>query len=115
MKKNQWLGLVVISVLSSVAEAGTINQGVWSPANCGDKPAAPAIPDSDAKAFNASMNLINDWQAKVKVYFECLVKEANADNTVIAESANRQQAEHQKLVESLNLQIDAAEKKLTKK
>lgn len=115
MRKNQWLGLVLILVLSFSAEAGSINQGVWSPANCGEKPAAPAIPDNDVKAFNASMNQINDWQTKVKVYFECLVKEANADNTAIAESANRQQAEHQKLVESLNAQIDAAEKKLSKK
>ncbi len=116
MRKNlQWLCLAFISLVSSVTAAGTINQGVWTPANCGEKPAAPAIPDSDVKAFNSAMNQINDWQTKVKVYFECLVKEANADNTAIAESANRQQADHQKLVESLNLQIDAAEKKLTKK
>ena len=115
MKKNQaWQVLILIAMLSS-AEAGTINQGVWSPANCGEKPAAPVIPDTDVKAFNAAMNQINEWQTKVKVYFECLVKEANADNTAVAESANRQQAEHQKLVESLNAQIDAAEKKLTKK
>jgi hypothetical protein len=115
MKKNQaWLVLILSAVLSS-AEAGTINQGIWSPVNCGEKPVAPLIPDSDVKAFNAAMNQINDWQTKVKVYFECLVKEANADNTIVAESANRQQAEHQKLVESLNQQIDAAEKKLSKK
>ena len=111
MKKNQaWLVLILSAVLSS-AEAGTINQGIWSP----EKPVAPLSPDSDVKAFNAAMNQINDWQTKVKVYFECLVKEANADNTIVAESANRQQAEHQKLVESLNQQIDAAEKKLSKK
>lgn len=116
MIKNQyWLGVIFFALMSSVTEAGTISQSVWTPANCGEKPTAPAIPDSDVKAFNAAMNQINDWQAQIKVYFECLVKEANADNTVIAESANRQQAEHQKLIESLNAQIDAAEKKLTKK
>lgn len=109
------MSMILSAVLSPLATAGSIANGSWTPVGCGDKPASPVIPDSDVKAFNAAMNQINDWQTKVRAYFECMVKEANADNTIIAESANRQQAEHQKLVESLNAQIDAAEKKLSKK
>lgn len=108
-------GLLLLGLLTGTAVAGSISNGVWSPVGCGEKPAVPAIPDHDVKSFNAAMDAVNQWQMQVKQYFECLVKEANADNVIIAESANRQQAEHQKLVESLNTQIDAAEKKLTAK
>jgi hypothetical protein len=37
------------------------------------------------------------------------------DNAIISESANRAQANNQKVVETLNATIDEAEKKLTKK
>jgi hypothetical protein len=101
--------------IANSAVAGTIANGTWVPTNCGEQPSPPIIADQDVKSFNKSMDAIGDWQNKTKNFFECLVKEANADNAIIAESANRAQANNQKVVETLNATIDETEKKLTKK
>ena len=107
--------LFLLAVISGSAISGTIINGAWAPSNCGDQPSPPVIADQDVKSFNKSMDGIGDWQNKTKNFFECLVKEANADNAIIAESANRAQANNQKVVETLNATIDETEKKLTKK
>lgn len=104
---------MMLSLLSSYSLAGSIANGNWQPSACGQLTPAPQIGDQDAKAFNKSMDAINQWQQQAQQYFECMVKEANSDNAVIAESANRLQSAHQKTIEALNLSIDAAEKKLT--
>jgi hypothetical protein len=110
------LGFIFLFLfIANSAVAGTIANGAWSPTNCGEQPSPPVIADQDVKSFNKSMDAIGDWQNKTKNFFECLVKEANADNAIIAESANRAQANNQKVVETLNATIDEAEKKLTKK
>lgn len=101
--------------IANSAVAGTIANGAWVPTNCGEQPSPPVIADQDVKSFNKSMDAIGDWQNKTKNFFECLVKEANADNAIIAESANRAQANNQKVVETLNATIDETEKKLTRK
>lgn len=106
---------MVLSLLSTYSLAGSIANGTWQPTACGQLTAPPQIDNQDAKAFNKSMDVINQWQQQVQQYFECMVKEANADNAVIAESANRLQASHQKTIEALNQSIEAAEKKLTTK
>lgn len=115
MKSVRNIAVISMLLAAPVAQSGVINNGVWTPVGCGEKPATPLIADQDAKAFNKSMDTLGEWQNQVKQYFECMVKEANGDNAVIAESANRLQAEHQKAVEAVNSSIDAAEKKLTKK
>ena len=107
--------IFLFGLFSNSVYAGIITNGNWAPSNCGELPSPPVIADQDVKSFNKSMDAIGDWQNKTKNYFECLVKEANADNAIIAESANRAQANNQKVVETLNATIDEAEKKLSKK
>jgi len=107
--------LFIFCFIANSAVAGNIANGSWVPTNCGEQPSPPVIADQDVKSFNKSMDAISDWQNKTKNFFECLVKEANADNAIIAESANRAQANNQKVVETLNATIDEAEKKLSKK
>ena len=107
--------LFLFCFIANSAVAGTIANGTWVPTNCGEQPSPPIIADQDVKSFNKSMYAIGDCQNKTKNFFECLVKEANADNAIIAESANRAQANNQKVVETLNATIDETEKKLTKK
>jgi len=107
-------GLSLLS-LSTVTEAGAIVGGAWAPSGCGQKPPAPVIDDKTVESFNKSVAGLNDWQLQSKSYFECLVKEANADNALIAESANREQSSYRQTVDSINATLDAAEKKLSKK
>ena len=97
-----------------LAHAGTLANGGWSPKNCGVKPDEPTIADDNVEAFNKSVAAINNWQQQAKVYFECLIKEANTDNAIIADTANKGQADYRKSVEAIGVAADAAKKKLDK-
>lgn len=108
-----FLSLLLAQAISS-AQAGNLASGSWTPKNCGVKPNLPAIEDSNVEAFNKSVAAINTWQQQAKVYFECLVKEANTDNAIIADTANKEQAEYRKSVEAIGVAADVAKKKLEK-
>lgn len=106
--------VIGFSVFASASHAGELANGGWQPSGCGDKPATPQIDAGDVDSFNKSITAINDWQQRAKVYFECLIKEANNDNNTIAESANREQAAYRQAVEAIAAEVDAAKKKLDK-
>jgi hypothetical protein len=109
----RFLGLLVCC--SSWANAGTLANGMWTPVGCGVKPDAPVIDERNAEVFNKSVAAINDWQSKNKAYFECLIKEANTDNAIIAESANKAQAANRETIEHISATANAAKKKLDAK
>jgi len=108
-----FLSLLLAQAIGT-AQAGNLANGSWTPKNCGVKPNLPTIVDSNVEAFNKSVAAINTWQQQAKVYFECLVKEANTDNAIIADSANKEQAAYRKSVEAIGVAADAAKKKLEK-
>jgi len=112
--KNLTLILTVTAALTgaSHANAGTLSAGLWSAAGCGNKPETPIIDQGNAEAFNKSVARINDWQQQAKTYYECLINEANKDNSIIADSANAAQAEYRATVEKIGKDADAAKKKL---
>lgn len=115
MKKSYlFIAAMIIGVIGS-ADAGTLVNGNWAPAGCGVKPVAPQIDGKDVETFNKSVAAINEWQQQARVYFECLVKEANADNAAIAEAANREQAGYRESVENVGAAAEAAKKKLDAK
>jgi hypothetical protein len=95
--------------------AGTLVNGKWSLTNCGNKPEAPAIDQTNVEAFNQSVAKINDWQQQAKVYYACLVQEANADNAVIADTANAAQAEYRATTERIGREAGTTKKKLESK
>lgn len=108
-----FFALLAITFASSV-EAGTLVNANWVPAGCGVKPEAPKIDDTDVETYNKSVATINDWQQKARSYYECLINEANADNNVIAETANREQAVYRDTVQKVGAAVEAAKKKLDK-
>jgi hypothetical protein len=114
MKISMFLFTLIISSTTASVNAGTVVNGNWSPTGCGDKPAAPTINDKDIDDFNKSVELVNAWQPKVKAYLDCLVKEANNDNSAISSSANREQSNLRDIVEKVRETVAAAEKKLDK-
>ncbi|QWF71674.1 hypothetical protein KEF85_04140 [Methylomonas paludis] len=108
------INLMLISTYP-LAQAGTLTSTDWTPANCGTKPQSPSIDGHDVSSYNQSVKALNEWQQQARIYYECLVKEANTDNAIIAESANRQQNEYRQNFENITSTIDAAKQKLEKK
>ncbi|MDD2724560.1 MAG: hypothetical protein PHH59_11135 [Methylovulum sp.] len=94
------------------AHAGILVNGSWTPRSCGIKPPPPTIDDSTVDTFNKSVAAINTWQQFVKTYYECLIKEANTDNGIIADTANREQVEYRQVIEKIGFTADVAKKKL---
>lgn len=95
--------------------AGTIVNGSWSPNSCGTEPVVPVIDQSSVDAYNQSVKAINDWQQKAHAYNGCLIKEANADNSLIANIANDEQARLRAALEKIQAETAAAKTKLDKK
>jgi hypothetical protein len=85
------------------------------PSGCGTEPAVPVIDQSSVDAYNQSVKAINDWQQKANTYNGCLIKEANVDNTLIANSANDEQARLRAAIEKLQAETAAVKAKLDKK
>ena len=106
------VGLVLFSV--SVAIAGNVVNGVWVPSHCGSKQSEPVIDESSVDAYNKSIKEINDWQHLANDYMNCLINEANADNALIAKTANEEQAKFRAEVDDIKFKTDAAKQKLDK-
>lgn len=106
--------LITLSLLSltSFAQAGTLTNGQWAPANCGTKPAVPVIDDQSVDSYNKSITAVNEWQQTAKTYYGCIVSEANADNAAIAQKANAEQTGYKADFETIKTAIDAGKKKL---
>ncbi|MDD5275171.1 MAG: hypothetical protein PHR16_03700 [Methylovulum sp.] len=115
MKRLMSLIITLLLAPVSIAHAGTLANGDWSPAQCGIKPNPPTIDGGSVEAFNKSVAAINSWQQQAKTYFECLINEANTDSAVIANKANTEQADYAKTVKATGAEAEAAKKKLDKR
>ncbi|PPD17898.1 MAG: hypothetical protein CTY18_03835 [Methylomonas sp.] len=113
--KTLLVTLTALTLLTPTLHAGTLNGGKWKPDNCGSKPATPNIDDSSVEAFNQSVSVLKDWQEQAQAYYSCIAKEGSADNTLIADTANKEQAEHRDTVNAINAAIKAASEKLERK
>lgn len=107
-------GLLLAAALN-LAEAGMLAGGSWNPAHCGAEPVKPELDDQNVEVFNKSVAAINAWQQQFHVYLECLIKEANADNALIADSANRAQEDFRREVQKVAEQAEKMKKKLDNK
>ena len=106
--------LAFVVLFSIELNAGSLTNGVWASSHCGAKPETPLVDDKDVDTYNKSVANINDWQQKAKPYYACLVNEANVDNGVVIESANREQAEYKKNFETIKVALETAAKKVDK-
>jgi hypothetical protein len=113
LKRILFLVAMLISPLSIVI-AGTISNGVWLPSACGAEPSPPVFKQKSIEEYNDSVKLINEWQLKANAYNNCLIKEANIDNALIAKSANEQQSKLRLAFDNIKSFTDAAKAKLDK-
>lgn len=114
IQKIFFTAVITVASISNGA-AGTISNGAWSPGGCGIEPAAPVIEQSSVDAYNNSVKAINEWQQKANAYNTCLINEANADNALIAKTANEEQSRLRSAMEKIKAETDAAKAKLDKK
>ncbi|NOS75122.1 MAG: hypothetical protein HOP36_11445 [Methyloglobulus sp.] len=113
---NKWMPLATCLYITAFnSAAGTISNGQWQPANCGQKTPSPQINTKSVDDFNNSIKDINTWQAKAQEYYNCLVTEANSDNEIIAKSANTAQEEFRNEVKRIQKEADAGKAKVEKK
>jgi hypothetical protein len=73
---------------AATAQAGTIQNGTWTPSGCTDPGDVPHLNSKNADAFNKSAKVAQEWQGKAKVYADCLNGEAKADQQAIITGAN---------------------------
>lgn len=99
------------SLLTSLAQAGSIEQGVWTPTHCGEKPAFPGLDLSSVDAYNQSVTQVNAYRKSIRVYLDCLTKEANADIQLITNAAAAQQHEGLNADAKILADVKAAEVK----
>lgn len=100
--------LTALILFHASSNAGTLVNGSWSPAGCGERPVAPSLSTASIADYNRSVETINEWQKRAQQYNSCLVDEANADNALIAKTANDQQAKFQGEIDRINAEAEKA-------
>jgi hypothetical protein len=115
MIQRAFITAVIMLATVSAGTAGTITNGTWSPSGCGTEPVVPVVEQGSVDAYNKSVKAINEWQQKANTYNTCLINEANADNALIANTANEAQSRLRAAIEKIKTDTDAAKAKLDSK
>jgi hypothetical protein len=98
-----------------IAMSGAFINGSWVASKCGDEPLPPVIEQSNIEAYNNSIKIINEWQAKASSYNTCVINEANFDNALIAKVAMEEQNRFRSVIDKIKVDTDAAKAKLEAK
>jgi hypothetical protein len=114
VKRMVLLAVPVALAATFAVNAGTLNNGSWSPSGCGAMPEAPAVNSSSADTINKSIAAVNDWQKQLQTYDECMIREANADTASIANSANAQQTRYREASKKINAELTTGREKFTR-
>lgn len=111
MTLNRLAVFMGLSFITLTANAGTLNKDGWDTNDCGTRPAAPELNYNSVNEFNDSLIVFTDWQQQSRVYFDCLVKEANGDIKKINDTVYGKQKEHNELVQSITSDAEAYKQK----
>lgn len=114
MKRIFRLAVLIAFAVTFTANAGTLNDGSWSPSGCGVMPDVPIVNSSSADTINKSIAAVSDWQKQLQTYDECMIREANADTTAIAKSAKAQQTRYHEASEKINAELVAGREKFSR-
>ncbi len=103
--KRILLAVPVTLTLMFAANAGTLDNGSWSPSGCGAMPEAPNVNSNSVDTLNQSIAAVNTWQKQLQTYDECMIKEANVDVAVISSVANAQQVRYREASTKINTEL----------
>jgi hypothetical protein len=95
---------LTIMLSASTIQAGVLTSGKWMSSGCGSAPEDPIT--------DANIKMIQAWQQKAQSFVNCVVNEANADNNLIAESANAEHTKFKATVSKINAEVQATKQKL---
>ena len=110
---TRMLAAAALVTLATAAQAGTLQNGTYT-VNCADPGDAPSFSSKSAESFNASVKVVQAWQAKAQEYQNCLNTEIKADQQIMIDSANANVKKLSDKVAALNAQQQAAVDKLKK-
>ena len=103
MKTRFAIWAAFVAALPAAAQAGSLENGVWTP-KCTAPPPAPDISSESAAAYNETGKAMLAWQTTAKAYVDCLSSEAKADQGTIVNTANAS-------VNALSAEINALNQK----
>lgn len=112
MKRVILLAVPITLAVTFAANAGTLNNGSWSPSGCGTMPEAPNVNSNNVDSLNRSITAVNDWQKRLQTYDQCMIREANADTTAISNAANAQQVRYREASARINAELASGRDKL---
>lgn len=98
----QAVGFAFALTISQTISAGTLGNGKWTPGKCGASPEVPVISGENVDVYNAGVEAANIWQQESRKYLECMVNEANNDNSLISETAKREQETYLQQLEKIS-------------
>lgn len=105
----------LIALTAAVAQAGTLQNGNWTP-NCPSPPGdAPELSSKSPDAYNKSAKAVQAWQVNAKAYADCITSDAKADQNAIVTSVNGVVGKINDQMGALKAQSDAAIEKLKTK
>jgi hypothetical protein len=107
------LAVAAFATLSAVAaQAGTLQNGVWTPNGCKEPGDAPLLSSKSPEAYNKSAKLVQAWQDSARVFQDCIKSETKADQDVIINGANASLSKLNDQAKALNDSATAAMEKL---
>ena len=110
---TRFLAVAAFATLTAAAaQAGTLQNGTWTPNGCKDPGDAPALSDKSPEAYNKSAKGVQAWQDAARTYQECLKAEIKGDQDVIINTANASLGKLNDQAKALNAANDAAIAKL---
>jgi hypothetical protein len=112
MKPIVLLAVPITLAVMFAANAGTLNNGSWSPSGCGAMPAAPNVNSSNIDSLNRSITAVNDWQKQLQIYDQCMIREANADTAAISNAANAEQVRYREASARINAELASGRDRL---
>jgi hypothetical protein len=103
------------ALTAAAAQAGTLQNGVWTP-NCPPMPGdPPTFSSKSPEAYNKSAKVAQEWQANAKAFADCLNGDAKADQNTIVSTANADVTKLSSEITALSADSAAAVEALKKK
>jgi hypothetical protein len=109
------LTAAALLTIASNANAGTLQNGVWTSTCAGEPGPAPEIKSNTPDAYNKSAPVAAAWSTSAKAYYECVKAEIQADQSAMIDAVNTKFKALSAEIEGVNNANTAAIEKLKAK
>jgi hypothetical protein len=110
---TRFLAVAAFAALTAAAaQAGTLQNGTWTPNGCKEPGDAPMPSDKSPDAYNKSAKAMQAWQTAAQTYNDCMKSEIKGDQDAIINTANASLSHLNDQAKALNAANEAAIAKL---